>query len=202
MGTKRSDQTFSVTGCLPRFRVRCEMAASALAPGWGRFVWMCTIGLDAARHHGFAEHHLVGRRKNDRRNRVSAAVQAREETRKAGSKTWKHIAGHRLCPDQGTATDIAAPSAMRWSGTGSKSAGCSFTCAFARRNDVGGCIMIDNIRGGALANDVRGEQTLDIGKAGQVAQKIAPSPGSAVSSVTSAHDVTRQGSRPNPRQLF
>ena len=192
MGTKRSDQTFSVTGCLPRFRVRCEMAASALAPGWGRFVCVCTIGLDAARHHGFAEHHLVGRRKNDRRNRVSAAVQAREETRKAGSKTWKHIAGHRLCPDQGTATDIAAPSAMRWSGTGSKSAGCSFTCAFARRNDVGGCIMIDNIRGGALANDVRGEQTLDIGKAGQVAQKIAPSPGSAVSSVTSAHDVTRQ----------
>jgi len=52
--------------------------------------------------------------------------------------------------------------------------------------------MIDNIRGGALANDIRGEQALDIGKAGQVAQKVAPSPGSAVSSVTSAHDVTRR----------
>ena len=62
--------------------------------------------------------------------------------------------------------------------------------------------MIDNIGGGALANDVRSEQTLDIGKAGQVAQKVAPSPGSAVSFVTSAHDVTRQGSRPNPRLLF
>jgi len=91
---------------------------------------------------------------------------------------------------------------MRRSGTGSKSVGCSLTSAFARRNDVGGRIMIDNVRGGALANDIRGEQTLNIGKAGQVAQKIAPSPGSAVSSVTSAHDVTRQGSRPNPRQLF
>src|SRR6266481_728099 len=98
-------------------------------------------------------------------------------------KHRKHITSHWLCPDQGTATDIATPKAMRWSGTGSKSVGCSLTSAFARRNDVSG------------------EQTLDIGKAGQVAQKIAPSPGSAVSSVTSAHDVTRQGSRPNPRQL-
>jgi len=117
-------------------------------------------------------------------------------------KHRKHITSHWLCPDQGTATDIATPTAMRWSGTGSKSVGCSLTSAFARRNDVGGRIMIDNVRGGALANDIRGEQTLNIGKAGQVAQKIAPSPGSAVSSVTSAHDVTRQGSRPNPRQLF
>src|SRR5712692_511694 len=40
-------------------------------------------------------------------------------------------------------------------------------------------------------NDVGGEQTLNIGKAGQIAQKVAPSPGSSVSSVTSAHDVTR-----------
>ena len=88
---------------------------------------------------------------------------------------------------------------MRWSGTGSKSARCSLTSAFAGRSDVGRRIMIDNIRGGALANDIRGEQALDIGKTGQVAQKVSPSPGSAVSSVTSAHDVTRQGSRPNPR---
>jgi hypothetical protein len=48
-----------------------------------------------------------------------------------------------------------------------------------------------NIRGGPLAIDVSGEQTLNIGKAGQIAQNVAPSPGSAVSSVTSAHDVTR-----------
>jgi hypothetical protein len=48
-----------------------------------------------------------------------------------------------------------------------------------------------NIRGEPLAVDVSGEQTLNIGKAGQIEQKVAPSPGSAVSSVTSAHDVTR-----------
>src|SRR5882672_3603934 len=60
-----------------------------------------------------------------------------------------------------------------------------------RRTDVGGRIIIGNIRGEPLANDVGGEQTLYIGKAGQVAQNVAPSPGSAVSSVTSAHDVTR-----------
>ena len=60
-----------------------------------------------------------------------------------------------------------------------------------RRNDVGGRIIIGNIRGEPLANDVGGEQTLNIGKAGQIAQKVAPSPGPAFSSVTSAHDVTR-----------
>jgi hypothetical protein len=60
-----------------------------------------------------------------------------------------------------------------------------------RRNDVGGRIIIGNIRGEPLANDVGGEQTLNIGKAGQIAQKVAPSPGSAFSSVTSAHAVTR-----------
>jgi hypothetical protein len=43
-----------------------------------------------------------------------------------------------------------------------------------------------------LANGVGGEQTLDIGKAGEIAQIVAPSPGSAVSSVPSAHNVTRQ----------
>jgi hypothetical protein len=60
-----------------------------------------------------------------------------------------------------------------------------------RRNHIGAHIIIDNIRGEPLANDVSGEQTLNIGKAGQIAQKVAPSPGSVVSSVTSAHDVTR-----------
>jgi hypothetical protein len=62
-----------------------------------------------------------------------------------------------------------------------------------RRNDVGGRIIIGDIRNEPLANDVGGEQTLNIGKAGQIAQKVAPSPGSAVSYVTSAHDVTCQG---------
>jgi hypothetical protein len=71
-----------------------------------------------------------------------------------------------------------------------------------RRNDIGGRIIIANISGAPLANDVGGEQPLNIGKAGQIAQKVAPSPGSAVSFVTSAHDVTRQGLRPNPRLLF
>jgi hypothetical protein len=60
-----------------------------------------------------------------------------------------------------------------------------------RHNDVGGRIIIGNIRGAPLAIDVGREQTLNIGKAGQIAQNVAPSPGSAVSSVTSAHDVTR-----------
>jgi hypothetical protein len=42
-----------------------------------------------------------------------------------------------------------------------------------------------------LGTDVIGEQTLNTSKAGEIAQKVAPSPGSTVSSVTSAHDVTR-----------
>jgi hypothetical protein len=60
-----------------------------------------------------------------------------------------------------------------------------------RRNDIGGRIIIADISGAPLANDVGGEQALNIGKAGQIAQKVAPSPGSAASFVTSAHDVTR-----------
>jgi hypothetical protein len=59
-----------------------------------------------------------------------------------------------------------------------------------RRSDVGGRIIIGNISRELLANGVGGQQTLNIGKAGQIAQKVAPSPGSAASYVTSAHDVT------------
>jgi hypothetical protein len=59
--------------------------------------------------------------------------------------------------------------------------------------------IIRRIKGMVLATAVIGEQTLNASKAREVAQKVAPSPGSAVSSVTSAHDVTRQGFRPNPR---
>jgi hypothetical protein len=54
-------------------------------------------------------------------------------------------------------------------------------------------IIIGGIRGELLASDVGGEQTLNIGKAGEIAQRIPPSPGSAVSFVTSAHDDTRLG---------
>jgi hypothetical protein len=71
-----------------------------------------------------------------------------------------------------------------------------------RRNGVGARFIVGNITGGPLAHDVRGEQTRNIGKAGQIAQKVTPSAGSAVSSVTSAHYVIRQGSRPKPRSLF
>jgi hypothetical protein len=53
--------------------------------------------------------------------------------------------------------------------------------------------------GEPLATDIIGEQTLNIGKAGEIAQRISPSPGSAVSFVTSAHDDTRLRSRPSPR---
>jgi hypothetical protein len=54
-------------------------------------------------------------------------------------------------------------------------------------------VIIGGIRGELLASDVGGEQTLNIGKAGEIAQRIPPSPGSAVSFVTSAHDDTRLG---------
>jgi hypothetical protein len=67
----------------------------------------------------------------------------------------------------------------------------SVTFAFARLNDVGGRIRVDNIRAEPLANDVDGEQAFDGGKASQVAQKVTAFPGSAISSVTSTHGVTR-----------
>jgi hypothetical protein len=43
------------------------------------------------------------------------------------------------------------------------------------------------MRGEPLASRVRREQTLDIGKAGEITQNVVPSPGSAVPSVTSAN---------------
>ena len=67
-----------------------------------------------------------------------------------------------------------------------------------RRNDLDGRIVIGNSRGELLAHDVGGEQTLNIGKAGEIAQKVAPSPGPVVSLVTSAHAVTREGSCSQP----
>lgn len=67
----------------------------------------------------------------------------------------------------------------------------SVTFAFTGLNDVGGRIWIDNVRGEPLANDVGGEQTFNGGKASQVAQKVTAFPGSAISSVTSTHGVTR-----------
>jgi hypothetical protein len=59
--------------------------------------------------------------------------------------------------------------------------------------------MIGNIGGGLFANDLAGEQTLNVGKAGEIAQEVTPFPGSAISSVTRTHNDTRSGSRPNPR---
>jgi len=41
-----------------------------------------------------------------------------------------------------------------------------------------------------LATGVIGEQSFNTRKAGEIAQKVAPSPGPKVSSVKSAHDVT------------
>jgi hypothetical protein len=60
-----------------------------------------------------------------------------------------------------------------------------------RRCIVGGHIIIGDIRGVPLAADIAGEQTLNIGKASEIAQRIVPSAGSAISFVTSAHDGTR-----------
>jgi hypothetical protein len=42
-----------------------------------------------------------------------------------------------------------------------------------------------------FATEVIGEQAFNIGKAGEIAQRVAPSPGSKASYVMSAHDVTR-----------
>jgi hypothetical protein len=78
----------------------------------------------------------------------------------------------------------------------------SLAFAFIGRNDVGGRVWIDNIRVEPPANNVGGEQTFNGGKACQVAQKVTSFPGSAISSVTSTHGVTRQGSRPKPTLLL
>jgi hypothetical protein len=45
----------------------------------------------------------------------------------------------------------------------------SLALAFVRRNDVGGRLWIDNVRGEPLATDIVGEQAFNGGKAGQVA---------------------------------
>jgi len=47
-----------------------------------------------------------------------------------------------------------------------------------------------------LANGVGGEQTFNVGKTDEIAQRIVAPPGSEI---TSAHDDTRFVSRPNPR---
>jgi hypothetical protein len=51
--------------------------------------------------------------------------------------------------------------------------------------------FIRRIKGVALATSVIDEQAFKTGKAGEIAQKVAPSPGPTVYSVKSAHDVTR-----------
>jgi hypothetical protein len=63
-----------------------------------------------------------------------------------------------------------------------------------RCNDaVGRIIIIDDMTGMPLAADIIGEQAPNIRKAGDIPQKVAPSPGSAISFVSSAHHVTRSG---------
>jgi hypothetical protein len=44
---------------------------------------------------------------------------------------------------------------------------------------------------GIMGGGVMGEQTFNTGKAGEIAQKVAPSPGPTDSSIRSTHDVTR-----------
>jgi hypothetical protein len=67
----------------------------------------------------------------------------------------------------------------------------------ARRTRLVGGRIVVVVIGDRLSPDVGGEQTLNIGKAGEITQKVAQSPGSAISSITSAHDATRLGSRPS-----
>lgn len=68
-----------------------------------------------------------------------------------------------------------------------------------RSNEVGWIIIVAGVSGGSLANDIVGKQTLDIGKACEIAQMISPFSGSAVSRNTSAHDDTRLRFAPSPR---
>jgi hypothetical protein len=51
-------------------------------------------------------------------------------------------------------------------------------------------MILADIRGVPLATDIAGEQTLDISKTGEIAQKVMPSPGSAISFVRSTHNDT------------
>jgi hypothetical protein len=62
--------------------------------------------------------------------------------------------------------------------------------------------IIRRIKGVELATEVVGKQTFNTGEAGKIAQKVAPSPGPTVSSVTSAHDVTPPGISPQPALRF
>jgi hypothetical protein len=67
-----------------------------------------------------------------------------------------------------------------------------------RSNDVVRRIIINDMTGMPLATDIIGEQAPNIREAGEIAQKVAPSPGSAISFVTSAHHLTHLEA-PNPR---
>jgi hypothetical protein len=60
-----------------------------------------------------------------------------------------------------------------------------------RRCNGVGARIIRRTKGVVLATGVIGEQAFNTGKAGEIAHEVAPSPGPTVSSVKSAHDVTR-----------
>lgn len=64
--------------------------------------------------------------------------------------------------------------------------------------------LVRRIQRLVLAKGVTGEQAFNTGKAGEIAQKVAASPGPTVSSVKSAHDVHPLGISPQPalRILF
>jgi hypothetical protein len=63
-----------------------------------------------------------------------------------------------------------------------------------RRHCTTGGLVIIGIKGEPLATDIIGEQTFNVGKTDEIAQRIVAPPGSQISFVTSAHDGSRSGS--------
>jgi hypothetical protein len=62
-----------------------------------------------------------------------------------------------------------------------------------RRHCITGGLVIIGIKGEPLATNIIGEQTFNVGKTDEIAQRIVPPPGSQISFVTSAHDGSRSG---------
>jgi hypothetical protein len=68
-----------------------------------------------------------------------------------------------------------------------------------RRHCITGRFVIIGIKGEPLATDIISEQTFNVGKTDEIAQRIVPPLGSEISFVTSAHDGSRSGSCPKRR---
>jgi hypothetical protein len=59
-----------------------------------------------------------------------------------------------------------------------------------------------NITRPPIANEFDGKQTFHLGQACEIAQSVAPSPSSPISSITSAHNVTHKDHAPASRSFI